>query len=99
MSALKTVLMAGILVCAVGCGAKDVTTTAIPTSSATTTVTATRGETPSAQSAAEIIRVAVPEVSRLIPITEDNDANNMIGRVNGYVAATVSCRFADRWGL
>jgi hypothetical protein len=42
-----------------------------------------------AQSAAEAIRAAVPEVTSLIAITEDNDANNMIGRPNGYVAATV----------
>jgi serine/threonine-protein kinase len=47
------------------------------------------GRTPTAQSAAEAIRAAIPEVTSLIAITEDNDANNMIGRMNGYVAATV----------
>jgi len=33
-------------------------------------------------------KAAIPEVS-LITITGDNDANNMIGRNTGYVAATV----------
>jgi hypothetical protein len=42
----------------------------------------------SAQTAAERIQAAIPEVS-LITITGDNDANNMIGRSTGYVAATV----------
>jgi serine/threonine-protein kinase len=41
------------------------------------------------QQAAEKIKAAVAEVTSLIAITEDNDANNMIGRVNGYVAAPV----------
>lgn len=41
-----------------------------------------------AQTAAEKVKAAVPEVS-LITITGDNDANNMIGRSTGYVAATV----------
>jgi hypothetical protein len=42
-----------------------------------------------AQSAAEAIRAAVPEVTSLIAITEDNEANHLLGRPNGYVAATV----------
>jgi serine/threonine protein kinase, bacterial len=42
-----------------------------------------------AQQAAETIKAAVPEVTSLITITEDNDQNNMIGRTSGYVAATV----------
>ncbi len=41
-----------------------------------------------AQTAAEKISAAIPEVT-LITITGDNDANNMIGRSTGYVAATV----------
>jgi hypothetical protein len=41
-----------------------------------------------AQVAAERIKAAIPEVT-LITITGDNDANNMIGRTSGYVAATV----------
>jgi serine/threonine protein kinase, bacterial len=45
--------------------------------------------TVSAQSAAESIRAAIPEVTETIALTADNDANNLIGRPNGYVAATV----------
>jgi hypothetical protein len=47
----------------------------------------TKGST--AQSAAESIRAAIPQVTELIEITEDNDPNNLIGRPNGYVAASV----------
>ena len=42
-----------------------------------------------AQTAAEAIKAAIPEITALLPITEGNDANNMIGRSTGYVAATV----------
>lgn len=42
-----------------------------------------------AQTAAEAIQAAIPEVTTLIALTEDNDTNNLIGRPNGYVAATV----------
>jgi serine/threonine-protein kinase len=45
--------------------------------------------TPTAQSAAESIRAAIPQVTELIEITEDNDPNHLIGRPNGYVAASV----------
>jgi serine/threonine protein kinase, bacterial len=43
----------------------------------------------SAQSAAEHIQKAVPQVTRLIPLTKDNDANHLVGQPNGYSAATV----------
>jgi hypothetical protein len=43
----------------------------------------------SAQSAAERIQKAVPKVTRLIPLTEDNDGNHLLGRPDGYSAATV----------
>jgi len=42
-----------------------------------------------AQSAAESIKAAVPEIQELIQLTENNDPNNLIGRPNGYEAATV----------
>jgi serine/threonine protein kinase, bacterial len=45
--------------------------------------------TPTAQNAAESIRAAIPEVTDTIALTADNDANNLIGRPNGYAAATV----------
>jgi hypothetical protein len=89
MSARKAFLLAVILPCAVACGANNGGTAAVQTESATTAASTVRAEPPSAQSAAETIKVAVPEVSSLIAITEDNDANDIIGRVNGYVAATV----------
>lgn len=50
---------------------------------------ATSGDTQTAQAAAEAIQASVPTVERLIQITEDNDPNNLIGRPNGYIAATV----------
>jgi serine/threonine-protein kinase len=60
-----------------------------PAGSIATTAATVQSSPATAQSAAEAIRAAVPEVSNLIAITEHNDANNLIGRVNGYVAATV----------
>jgi serine/threonine-protein kinase len=45
--------------------------------------------TRTAQSAAESVRAAIPEVTGTIALTEDNDANHLIGRPNGYAAATV----------
>ena len=45
--------------------------------------------TDTAQTAAESIRAAIPEVTDTISLTEDNDANHLIGRPNGYVAATM----------
>lgn len=45
--------------------------------------------TPTAQNAAESIRAAIPEVTKTVALTADNDANNLIGRPNGYAAATV----------
>jgi len=44
---------------------------------------------PTAQSAAEAIKAAVPEITRLIPLTETNDSNNLLGRPGGYTAAVV----------
>jgi hypothetical protein len=43
----------------------------------------------SAQSAAERIQKAVPQVTRLIPLTEGNDGNHLLGQPNGYSAASV----------
>jgi len=44
---------------------------------------------PTAQSAAEAIKAAVPEITQIIPLTEDTDDNNLLGRPNGYTAAVV----------
>jgi serine/threonine protein kinase, bacterial len=43
----------------------------------------------SAQSAAERSQKAVPQVTRLIPLTEGNDGNHLLGQPNGYSAASV----------
>lgn len=42
-----------------------------------------------APDAAEAIKQAIPEITQLIPLTELNDDNNLIGRPNGYTAAVV----------
>ncbi len=47
------------------------------------------GADPTAQSAAEVLKSEIPEITELVTINEDNDSNNLIGRPNGYVAATV----------
>jgi hypothetical protein len=77
--------LALIVVAVAGCTPNHPGSTA-PTP-ATTTTSASAAIT--AQATAERIKAAVPEVTQLIAITGDNDANNMIGRVNGYTAATV----------
>jgi hypothetical protein len=79
-----------VLALAVGCGTQASTTEAPQSleSNAETPPPALT-ETLTAQSEAERVMSAVPDVVRLFTITEDNDANNIIGRVNGYVAATV----------
>lgn len=62
------------------------------TSAGTTTTTASQAVQPppaTAQSAAESIKAVIPEATELIEVTEDNDPNNLIGRPNGYLAATV----------
>jgi serine/threonine protein kinase, bacterial len=43
----------------------------------------------SAHAAAEAIKAAVPEVTEIIDKTHENDGNRLLGRPNGYVAASV----------
>jgi hypothetical protein len=89
LSLLRPICFAIAMACAVACSsthtdnsggisAADTPTAAVPQPDGQMT----------AQAAAERIKAAIPEVS-LITITGDNDANNMIGRSTGYVAATV----------
>ncbi len=61
-----------------------ITSTAPPTTAATTTAAA------DAVTIAEQIRTAVPEVSQVVEITEDNDPNDTIGRPGSYVTAPPS---------
>ena len=42
-----------------------------------------------AQSAALVLRSKIPTVAALVQLDEDNDPNDLIGRPNGYTAATV----------
>lgn len=44
---------------------------------------------PSAQSAARVLKSEIPEITELVALDEDNDPNGLIGRPNGYAAATV----------
>jgi hypothetical protein len=44
---------------------------------------------PTAESAAEVLRAEVSEVTQLLKLTEDNDPNDLIGRPDGYTAATI----------
>ncbi|HWI42687.1 MAG TPA: hypothetical protein VNS81_03655 [Nocardioides sp.] len=44
---------------------------------------------PTAQSAARVLRSEIGEITQLLAIDEDNDPNELLGRPNGYVAATV----------
>lgn len=87
MMALRIVGIALLLTCASGCASHD-TSNARPGNTPTASAQAS-ASAPTPRVAAQRIKAAVPEVTSLIEITEDNDANNMIGRVNGYVAATV----------
>lgn len=44
---------------------------------------------PTAQSAALVLQSQIPDITELIELDEDNDPNDLIGRPNGYTAATV----------
>lgn len=101
-SVLKPMCVAVVATCVVAaCSSEssDGSNHTAPPGPPTTTAAATaQSNQTTAQIAAEAIRAAVPEVTDLIEITEDNDANNMIGRDSGYVAATVivDSRAAER---
>jgi hypothetical protein len=101
----KWIIVAGTVLLAVaGCGGesgshgtKDAgTTTASATRSGPTSSPAdspSASTTPSiaadASSLAGRIKVAVPSVTKVVRITENNDPNDMIGRPNGYTNAAV----------
>lgn len=44
---------------------------------------------PTAQSAALVLQSQIPDVTELVKLDEKNDPNDLIGRPNGYTAATV----------
>lgn len=47
------------------------------------------GKDASAQSAAETLQASISDIDHLVPLDEDTDVNGLLGRPNGYVAATV----------
>lgn len=76
MRTLGTAVSAAlVLVLLAGCGGSDSNSTSSPK--------------PTAQSAALVVKAQVDEVSEAIAVNEDNDPNDLIGRPNGYTAATV----------
>jgi hypothetical protein len=89
LPALKLVCFPVLVACAVACAPSPHEGTPSSAAPATTeAATPQPVEEMTAQTAAEKIKAAIPDVT-LITITGDNDANNMIGRTTGYVAATV----------
>jgi serine/threonine protein kinase, bacterial len=84
---LRPVGVALLMACAVGCGSQNTHAVSSENTPSISAESPAPALTPHV--AAESIKAAVPEVTSLVEITEDNDANNMIGRINGYVAATV----------
>lgn len=68
---------------------KQAESSTTPPAESTTTTTEVQPQPATAQDVAEAISTTIPEITELIEITEDNDPNNLIGRPNGYVAATV----------
>lgn len=46
-------------------------------------------EIKSATEVAEAIKTAVPEVTRLVTVDEDNDPNNLVGRPGGYIDGAI----------
>ena len=87
---LKLICLAVVVACAVACAPShhDDNSSGSTAAAETTAAAPQPAAQMTAQTAAERIKAAIPEVS-LVMITGDNDANNMIGRSTGYVAATV----------
>lgn len=87
---LKPALALVLLLC-VACGAPEQIGSGVSDTSAVTTTAPLVVQPPpaTARSVAESIRGTIPEAVELIQVTEDNDPNNLIGRPNGYVAASV----------
>lgn len=86
----KVALAMPLALC-VACGAPEQRQSDSSGASAAGTTVAKSVQPPpaTALSVAESIKATIPEVAELIEITEDNDPNSLIGRPNGYVAASV----------
>ena len=88
LSVLKPICFAVLVAGAVACAPSHHDSGGSAAAATTKAAAPQPGGQMTAQTAAERIKAAIPEVT-LITITGDNDANNMIGRTSGYVAATV----------
>ena len=88
LSVLKPICFAVVVACAVACAPSHHDSGGGAAAATTKAAAPQPGGQLTAQTAAETIKAAIPEVT-LITNTGDNDANNMIGRTSGYVAATV----------
>lgn len=62
-----------------------------PVSATTQPITpgSAHADSTSANSAAELVKAVLPQVSEIVQIGEDNDPNHLFGRPNGYIAASV----------
>lgn len=86
------VACAGVAFLVTGCGSTQESTDASEANGATSRVAVSSTyprAVATANAAAEAIVNAVPEVSHVVELTEDTDVNNLLGRPNGYDAATV----------
>lgn len=85
----SSIALVVVLLCA-ACGSSQNKQSDPAPSSVATSTTAEPAQTQqaTAQNAAESLKRSIPQIVRLIPVTEDNDGNNLIGRPNGYSAAT-----------
>jgi hypothetical protein len=78
---MKRIILTAIAILALaGCGTSNVASKAKATAPPKP-LTATQ--------AATALQAKVPDVTKVVTITENNDPNNMIGRPNGYVSAAV----------
>lgn len=88
MRALKVALLGIAVVITGACGNDAAEPSPIPEEPGARQVQAVQPPPSASQVAAEL-KASIPEVVELIDLNEDNDTNNLIGRPNGYVAATV----------
>ncbi|QNF95348.1 hypothetical protein [Janibacter sp. YB324] len=81
---LTTVIGTALALSGCSSGADDDTTDPAPSTSSETTARAVDATT-----SAKELQDAVPTVTKVVTITEDNDPNNLLGRPHGYESAAV----------
>lgn len=75
--------------CSGATSSAPVTVTATVTASPTPTPTPAPAGPADSAAVAAALKAAIPQISKVVVITEDNDPNNSIGRPNGYTSAAV----------